>query len=63
VLEKFLFKVDTKIRQQSLEIQAFKVKQWSMYERLKEMGRTMQEQESVLAFQKEVAEQAWWAHY
>jgi hypothetical protein len=34
--------------------QAFKDEQWSMYERLKEMERIMQEQECVLASQKEV---------
>jgi hypothetical protein len=39
-----------------LEIQALKDEQWSMHERLKEMENTMQEHESVLAFQKEEVE-------
>jgi hypothetical protein len=38
-------------------------KQWSMEERVKEMDRAMQEQESELASQKEVAEQAQQTHY
>jgi hypothetical protein len=38
-----MLKVDTKIRQQSLEIQSLKVEQWSMYEKLKEKKKTMQE--------------------
>jgi hypothetical protein len=46
-----------------LEIQALKVEQWSMYERLKEMETIMQKHESVLVFQKEVVEWAWQTHY
>jgi hypothetical protein len=41
--ELFLLTVDIEIKQKSLEVQAFKAKQWSMYERLKEMEKTMQE--------------------
>jgi len=37
--EKLLLRVDTNIRQQNLEIKAFKVKQLNVYEELKEMEK------------------------
>lgn len=40
--KELLLKVDAEIRQQRLEIQIFKVEQWSMEKIIKEMEKAMQ---------------------